>query len=146
MKNGKTKKDYLRGGIILVVLGALIFLMPIIIASLGESKEGAFEDMLPFLILLGIIGIGLAIPGIVFLVKSKNAPEADNSTPKDKKGMIFGLIIAIIAACALLGLLFPKEPSKWDKLSDEEKQWYHDNYGDGKMDDINDAIKNYGGY
>ncbi len=36
-----------------------------------------------------------------------------------------------------------KKESDWDKLSDDEKQWYHDNYGNGKMDDYKDAIDDY---
>lgn len=34
-------------------------------------------------------------------------------------------------------------PSKWDSLTKEEKQWYKDNYGGGKGQEIQDAIDKY---
>ena len=33
--------------------------------------------------------------------------------------------------------------SEWDKLSDEEKEWYIDNYGEEQYDSIQDAIEDY---
>ena len=54
------------------------------------------------------------------------------------------IIFAIIALCMVMALgAEPSSSSEWDKLSDEEKEWYEDNYGDGKMEDINEAIEDY---
>ena len=57
---------------------------------------------------------------------------------------IFAIVILLFAA--LCSLLQSNDSSKWDNLSDTEKEWYSNNYGNGKMDDINSAIKNYRGY
>ena len=57
------------------------------------------------------------------------------------------IILAIalfIGGCVLCG--DGGSSSSWDKLTDKEKQWYHDNYGDGQYEKYEDAIDNYKGY
>lgn len=39
-----------------------------------------------------------------------------------------------------------KDSERWNSLSDEEKEWYRDNFGDGQYDEIQDAISDYRGY
>lgn len=53
-------------------------------------------------------------------------------------------IAIIIGIILLFALIKPDNPkSKWSELTDEEREWYENNYGDGKMDDINEAIQDY---
>lgn len=63
-----------------------------------------------------------------------------------KMPMIILIIIIIVIAVSCGAMDSGSSSSKWDSLSDEEQEWYERNYGDGKMDDINDAIDNYKGY
>ena len=53
-------------------------------------------------------------------------------------------VAIIIGIILLFALIKPDNPkSKWSELTDEERGWYENNYGDGKMDDINEAIQDY---
>ena len=75
--------------------------------------------------------------------------DSKRETEEAKKAVRICVIIAIIGILGGVVCLFASSPapkSKWDSLSDEEQEWYERNYGDGKMDDINDAIDNYKGY
>lgn len=64
-----------------------------------------------------------------------------------KKPIIISVIIgiaSIIAFCiCFYDLSNSYNTSEWDKLSDEEREWYNDNYGDGKLEDIDKAIEEY---
>lgn len=51
--------------------------------------------------------------------------------------LLFGLLIG------LTGCGSSSSTSKWDSLTKEEKQWYKRNYGGGKSQEINKAIKDY---
>lgn len=53
------------------------------------------------------------------------------------------VILIIVAIIFLMNIDWSGSQSKWDSLSDEEKEWYKDNYGDGQYDDIKDAIDEY---
>lgn len=55
-------------------------------------------------------------------------------------GLAFLIIIGIVI---IISVASPEPSSKWDELSDEEKDWYEENYGDGQFNDIEDAIDNY---
>ena len=80
----------------------------------------------------------------------------EKMTPKQRWGEVkaFTIILAVIILSFIGSIACFKNVdmgssssgSEWNNLSDEEKEWYIRNYGDGKMDDINDAIKDYRGY
>lgn len=71
--------------------------------------------------------------------------EVEKKMKKVNRTVKFQLILIGIAGLIWLMILFSggSSSSEWDKLSDEEKEWYEDNYGDGKMEDINEAIEDY---
>ena len=54
--------------------------------------------------------------------------------------LVFIVIVAIIVLAIVLGDNGDRE---WDDLSDEEKEWYHNNYGSGQYDKYKDAINDY---
>lgn len=66
------------------------------------------------------------------------------------KAVAIALVFFIAIAC-FVGVALSAEnrdnrksdSGRWDSLSEEEKEWYHDNYGDGQYDDIQDAISDY---
>lgn len=82
-------------------------------------------------------------------IKDNDKIDLNNWSKKGKRNNVITSIYAIVLGIVLLvGLIywvssFNQGSSNWNKLSDEEKEWYEDNYGDGKMDDINDAIDDY---
>lgn len=57
------------------------------------------------------------------------------------------IIIAIILAIVFLVVSIVNNSggseSEWDKLSEEEKDWYRDNYGNGQYEKYQDAIDDY---
>lgn len=52
-------------------------------------------------------------------------------------------VIIVFCICFYNEVSTSNNKSEWDKLSDEEKEWYENNYGDGKLEDINKAIDEY---
>lgn len=57
---------------------------------------------------------------------------------------IIGIVVIIVFCISFYNeVSTPNTKSEWDKLSDEEKEWYENNYGDGKLEDINNAIDEY---
>lgn len=89
----------------------------------------------------------VVIAAVCGLAKASYEHNTSKRAPKGfKKWIGFIIEVAIIIALGIIALnLFfePQPKSRWDSLSDEEQEWYEDNYGDGKMDDINDAIDDY---
>ncbi|MGN1165516.1 MAG: hypothetical protein ACI4S2_03690 [Lachnospiraceae bacterium] len=81
--------------------------------------------------------------------KSMKEKENDMSEKKiSKKPIIIsgviGIIVIIVICICLSNLVSnSNNKSEWDNLSDEEKEWYKDNYGNGKLEDINKAIDEY---
>lgn len=70
---------------------------------------------------------------------------------KFKKNTAIGVaIITSSIICFIIAISIAKPSStsnnKWDNLSNEEKQWYNENYGNGKSESIDNAIKDYRGY
>lgn len=64
------------------------------------------------------------------------------------KGRIISIIVAIVCSiafiiCIVSGWTDDSGSSKWDDLSDKEKEWYEENYGDGQYDKYKDAINDY---
>lgn len=71
-------------------------------------------------------------------------------TFNDKKELKSFIEMIVMTIVFLLGFYFSftsmiedKAPSKWDSLTKEEKQWYKDNYGGGKLESYNKAIESY---
>ena len=61
--------------------------------------------------------------------------------------IVFGLVgFFIVASLGSGNTSYSGSSSGWDSLTDEEKEWYEDNYGDGQYEAIRDAIDNYKGY
>ncbi len=61
-----------------------------------------------------------------------------------------GCLIALIVICIIIGIgvtscsiMSTGNSSKWDSLSDSEKAWYYENYGDGQYDEYRKAIDDY---
>ena len=100
----------------------------------GNSTNGIF----------GFILFSVAVIGISrMLIKICEPSKATI------KKTIVGSIVAIVAVLGILfvwGTLSDSGKSQWDKLSDSEKEWYHDNFGDGQYYEIQDAISDYRGY
>ena len=64
------------------------------------------------------------------------------------KGRIISIIVAIVCSiafiiCIVSAWIGDSGSSKWDDLSDKEKEWYKENYGDGQYDKYKDAINDY---
>ena len=76
---------------------------------------------------------------------SNSKMKIENSKPilNGKLGTVIVVVLVIIIAIVISNKMNSGTTEKWDRLSDEEKEWYEDNYGDGKMDDINEAIDDY---
>ena len=85
----------------------------------------------------------------VFRVDKKNGQTKSRYsqyTDKQKSKAIMILIILVVLTLTMgknYMLGSSSSTSRWDSLSDEEKEWYQDNYGNGQYDDIMDAINNY---
>lgn len=65
---------------------------------------------------------------------------------KMPEGTIYAIIVIIIFTIALISGFVgngSSSKSEWDKLTKEEKQWYKDNYGGGKSQEIDRAIEKY---
>ena len=56
-----------------------------------------------------------------------------------------GIIILLIFSFSLMGIdgCSTQSNNEYDNLTDEEKQWYQDNYGNGQYDKYKDAIDEY---
>jgi len=77
-------------------------------------------------------------------IKLKN--QGNSRDLKHKIMLSIGnVFLAIVCIGLIFLLIFSNEgkSSKWDKLTDEEKEWYERNYGDGKLEKINKAIEDY---
>ena len=62
----------------------------------------------------------------------------------------YNIVKIFIIVCMVILLFFfigsldnSSSADNWNQLTEEEKEWYKDNYGDGKMEEINDAIDDY---
>lgn len=84
-----------------------------------------------------IIAAGVAIYSLV-----KNPPN-------ETKWKVVLVVVAIVGCIGFLGSLIwswsdtSDTTSSWDKLSDEEKDWYHRNYGNGQYEKYQSAIDDY---
>lgn len=58
-------------------------------------------------------------------------------------GLFLMFCVFIFFLCVVSSTITPKEHGAWESLSEEEKEWYERNYGDGKMESINKAIEDY---
>lgn len=69
------------------------------------------------------------------------------SSSKDSVPISKGWAWAIFIVVMLIGLFvfggLGNDSSQWNSLSDDKKEWYQDNYGDGQYDDIQNAIDDY---
>lgn len=68
-----------------------------------------------------------------------------NSSQENSKLIAIAIIAAVVFIAIICGALggSSKSKSKWDSLSKDEKAWYERNYGNGKAEKINKAIKDY---
>ena len=62
---------------------------------------------------------------------------------KAKQGCLILLVPVIIILLLFGSCVSNNSTSRWDSLSDKEKQWYKDNYGNGKSDAYDKAIEDY---
>lgn len=79
---------------------------------------------------------------------TKDKENCINKQKIDKKPIIISITIGIVVIIVFCISFYnevstPNTKSEWEKLSDEEKEWYENNYGDGKLEDINKAIDEY---
>ena len=79
---------------------------------------------------------------------TKDKENCINKQKRDKKPIIISIIIGIVVIIVFCISFYnevstPNTKSEWEKLSDEEKEWYENNYGYGKLEDINKAIDEY---
>ena len=95
--------------------------------------------------------IPLVIAFYLFYQYFKNFKE---STRKQKivKSVCGTLCVCIAIAMTILIVINPsfhsssttkKNKNNYSDLTDEEKQWYQDNYGDGQYEKYQDAINKY---
>ena len=87
----------------------------------------------------------------IFYIDKKEGQTKSPWSEYSLKGKIISIVIfvsLILITIPVASSYFGAESSssRWDSLSDDEKNWYKNNYGGGKMDDINNAIKDYRGY
>lgn len=102
--------------------------------------------MILVLSLLGVLLIG------AWLFTMLNGSKWSDFDLEGKFFIIF-LVFCLLASClgCAAGVLLMAEnrdnsksdSSRWESLSDDEKEWYNDNYGDGQYDAIQDAISDY---
>lgn len=99
--------------------------------------------------------MGMMIAGTLILVAGVEVytyrkEKGKNKTLSDKALSVLILIAAIVVSACLIifgafndGSNSSKSKSSWDSLSDEKKQWYEENFGNGKMEAYNKAIDDY---
>lgn len=102
---------------------------------------GFYEVNKPVFFIVGWILVAIGAIGIIIvMIKGLEIKKSEVITI-----IIVLAIIAIIAIPIVWGFI-DDDGDKWNSLSDEEKEWYIDNYGDGQYDEIQDAISDYRGY
>ena len=95
---------------------------------------------------LGIIFVVIAVGAWIFY---KDKEGNIKLSEKGKKIALIVLVVAIILAVLFIVLEFAddwgsrKSSNEWEDLTEEEKDWYRDNYGDGQYEEYKDAIDKY---
>ena len=89
----------------------------------------------------GWLLIAIAVIGLIVALIKKFQPPKETYIK-----IVIGLVIVAIIAIPIVWGFLDDDGDKWNSLSDEEKEWYHDNFGDGQYDEIQDAISVYRGY
>ncbi len=120
----------------IVLVGTLVYGV-VVLYSLIQGFGYLIQSLHPtnfISVLLIIIRLIICLE-IVMVIKNKTALKIWNR-------IIVILFIVTILFC--VSPLFPqKEKSEWDKLTDQEKEWYEKSYGDGKSEAIDKAISDY---
>ncbi|MGN0686620.1 MAG: hypothetical protein ACI4KA_00775 [Oscillospiraceae bacterium] len=140
-KQAKTKKLFWLPAVLLLVCNIMqaFTYKPISIYSYISIFISACVGPIIYL----CIGLWLVNAPICF------ATEDNSKIPPQKAfvSLIASIIVFAVVLVIVTGMqnkvTAPYGGSNWDKLSDEEKEWYHNNYGDGKMENINNAIDGY---
>ena len=97
------------------------------------------------MVFLYILCFAIAVIAITLVISEKDGKKILSPT-----GMKISLVVAAIAL--IFGFVFMginnssdsgKSSNKWDDLTEEEKDWYRDNYGNGQYDKYQDAINDY---
>lgn len=89
------------------------------------------------------IGILILVAGL-FIYVHREVKHKD----KIISGLILGAAV-VVSVCLIFlsaiigGSTSSKSKTSWDSLPDEKKQWYEENFGDGKMEAYNKAIDDY---
>ena len=102
-----------------------------------------------FLLTIFILATFLYFDSVFRIDKKRGQTKSKYSQYTDKqKSRAVMILIMLVVLTLMIGKNYmfgsSSNTSRWDSLSDEEKEWYHNNYGDGQYDDIMDAINNYG--
>ncbi len=101
------------------------------------------------MLVLGVIFMLVAVGAWVFY---KDKDGSIKMSQKGKKIALIIFIVAVILAVLFIILDFADDwgssgsSNSWDDLTEEEKDWYRDNYGGGKSQQYDDAISGYKGY
>lgn len=140
------KKAWIIFGIIMIIAG---FYMRILFMR---------EDIIDYeLVMYNIYQYGAYIIGVISLIyglvnseqrlkdKAEEQRRKREQPVEIKKHHVVILLVLIVAFVLVSCSIIKSEnsTSRWDSLSDQEKQWYHDNYGNGKSDAYDKAIEDY---
>ena len=88
----------------------------------------------------GWLLIAIAVIGLIVALIKKFQPSKETYIK-----IVIALVIVAIFAIPIVWGILDDDGDKWNSLSDEEKEWYIDNYGDGQYDEIQNAIEDYRG-
>lgn len=125
-----------------VIWGGITVISSVVALISGNAKSGVG--------IMFLIGIFLVFDFFLMVKLEDKLGIGDKMKSITEVNRIIKAILLVVSLVMFLGFS-SSEPSKndtnkWDKLTDEEKQWYIDNYGDGQYDEIQDAIEDYNGY
>lgn len=85
--------------------------------------------------------------GLIGLIGATFLYDAYKNGSNKGKSIIWGIILLVIGLVIFIGLSASNNSSstssKWNNLTNEEKQWYTNNYGNGKSEQYRNAINNY---
>ena len=85
--------------------------------------------------------------GLIGVIGATFLYDAYKNGNDKSKSIILGIIFIIIGLVIFIGSSVSNNSSstssKWNNLTNNEKQWYINNYGNGKSEQYRNAINNY---